>query len=191
MNEKTIILAAGSSSRLGEKKQLLTYGGDTLLNRTIELCQNAHLGEVYVVLGHEATTIGKSIHAGGIHIIINSDWALGMGTSLAKGIQALPDSSTGVFILLTDQIKLSSEILLSLQEEAREYPDSIICCRYQDNYGAPTYIPASHFDALRKLEGATGAKKYIQKHLDEVKFIEFPGGELDIDYPADLDLLKE
>ena len=191
MNAKILILAAGSSSRLGEKKQLLTFKGETLLNRAIALGHSSQIGEIYVVLGSGAKEIAPSIKASSVHIVQHPDWEKGMGSSLAKGVQALPLESTGVFIFLTDQIKLSNEIIHRLKEEATLHPDSIICSRYKDNYGAPSYFPAIHFDALRKLETAGGAKLLIKEHIDEVRFIDFPGGDVDIDYPEDLSLLKE
>lgn len=186
MNAKTLILAAGSSSRLGKKKQLLTYAGETLLNQTIRLCQECLPGDVFVVLGHAAEEIAKTITSDLVHKIHHKAWADGMGTSLAKGIQSLPTNSSGVFIFLTDQIKLSTQVINQLKTEAEHHPESIICCRYGENYGAPTYFPSSHFDALSKSKGAAGAKKYIKNHLEETQFIDFKDGDIDIDYPEDL-----
>jgi len=131
------------------------------------------LGDVYVVLGYDAAEIQATITEPSVRVINHPDWAEGMGTSLAKGIQALPDDATGAFILLTDQIRLSTTLLSSLKSESEQFPQSIICCRYNSNYGAPTYFPSSHFNALRKLEGASGAKKFIKDHIEEVRFIDF------------------
>ncbi len=190
MNAKTLILAAGSSSRLGKKKQLLTYLGETLLNHTIQLCQECIPTDLYIVLGHAAEDIAQTLTSTSVHIIFHPGWADGMGTSLAKGIRSLPPNSTGVYIFLTDQIKLTVPLIKQLKSEAEQNPTSIICCRYGENYGAPTYFPSSHFDALSKSKGSAGAKKYIKEHLSETRFIDFEDGEIDIDYPEDLKHLK-
>lgn len=201
MNAKTLILAAGSSSRLGKKKQLLTLNGDTLLNRAIALCQKCRLGGIYIVLGSSANEIADSIVDQSVTIIKHPSWENGMGTTLAKGIQSLPEDATGVYVLLTDQIRLSTEIIDKMKKEVAAYPESIICCRYGDNFGAPSYFPAAHFYALRKLDTKGGAKQYIKKQLKKheihqpgqevgVRFIDFPEGNIDIDYPEDLTLLE-
>jgi len=195
--EVTITLyERGSSSRLGKKKQLLTFKGTTLLNRVINLSINSHLGDVHVVLGYHADEIQQTITEPSVQVTYNKDWANGMGTSIAKGIQALPDDATGAFILLTDQIKLNSELLHSLKSEAQRFPHFIICCRYSRknnsiNFGTPCYFPSSHFDALRKYEGAAGAKKYIKDHMEEVRFVDFDGGDLDVDVVEDLWRLED
>ena len=46
-----IIIAAGSSSRLGQPKQLLIFEGETLLQRAIRIAEEAGASPVLVVLG--------------------------------------------------------------------------------------------------------------------------------------------
>ena len=46
-----IVLAAGASSRLGQPKQLLVHGGETLIERAIRLANEAGVTPVLAVLG--------------------------------------------------------------------------------------------------------------------------------------------
>ena len=87
-----VILAAGSSSRLGTPKQLLRYRGETLLHRTVRLAIAAGLDPVHVVLGSNASAVGAALEElrGRVTAVVNADWQAGMGSSLACGIASLP-----------------------------------------------------------------------------------------------------
>ncbi len=52
-----IILAAGTSSRMGQAKQLLPLGNSTVLAQTIEHARAAKVDEVVLVLGSSAEPI--------------------------------------------------------------------------------------------------------------------------------------
>src|SRR6188768_4275154 len=56
-----IVLAAGASTRLGEAKQLLTIGGETLVHRTARLGLETGPVECVVVCGTDADKITASL----------------------------------------------------------------------------------------------------------------------------------
>ena len=87
-----VILAAGSSSRLGTPKQLLRYRGETLVHRAVRLAIAAGLDPVHVVLGYNAPAVGEALAElrGQVTTVVNADWQAGMGSSLARGIASLP-----------------------------------------------------------------------------------------------------
>src|ERR687891_659089 len=52
-----VILAAGTSSRLGEPKQLLELSGKPVLQHVLDVASGTEVDEIVVVLGHEADRI--------------------------------------------------------------------------------------------------------------------------------------
>ena len=66
-----IILAAGSSSRFGDIKQLLPWRDKNLINTIIETALLADLDPVIVVLGANADVIQGTIEAPGIQVVVN------------------------------------------------------------------------------------------------------------------------
>src|SRR5262245_63441428 len=52
-----VVLAAGSSSRMGHNKLLLELGGETVVHRAARNAIEAGLDPVVVVLGHEAERV--------------------------------------------------------------------------------------------------------------------------------------
>jgi len=84
-----IILAAGSSSRLGQAKQNLVLKGKTLLQRAIETAVASVCEPVIVVLGANVEIIEPTIKNYDINIIQNPGWSEGMSSSIRAGISAL------------------------------------------------------------------------------------------------------
>src|SRR5262245_37158290 len=84
-----VILAAGSSSRLGKPKQLLQYNGKSLLQHAIEAAIKSRANSVVEVLGANAEQISKEIDRSGINTIINTEWGEGMASSVRTGLNEL------------------------------------------------------------------------------------------------------
>ena len=98
-----LILAAGSSTRMGQPKQLLPWKNSTLLGNTIETAK-ALTKNILVVLGAHAELIEEKLPKD-VNRIINIGWNSGMGSSIALGVQQL-ERALGperILILLVDQ----------------------------------------------------------------------------------------
>lgn len=189
MNDKIMVLAAGNSSRLGKNKQLLTIDGVNLVQRTLNCCKSAAIGSISLVIGFESDKLLSKISTEGINIVHNKKWDEGMGESIGAAARSLPEETTGVYIVLPDQINLTPAILQSIHQKSTQHPDSIIVSRYGEDYGAPSYFPSIFFDALRKCEGRIGAKKLVEENISVVEYVDFENGDVDIDRPEDLHLV--
>src|ERR1700728_3992745 len=80
-----VILAAGSSTRMGDAKQLLPLGDSTVLAQTIANVRDAEVHEIVLVLGSSAETIRRELPASlleGLKVIVNEEYAKGMASSL-------------------------------------------------------------------------------------------------------------
>ena len=84
-----MVLAAGGSSRLGSPKQLVRLGDENLLERAVRVASEAGCGPVVVVLGASAEVIRSQSVLGDACVVVNDDWASGMGGSIAVGVGAL------------------------------------------------------------------------------------------------------
>src|SRR5580698_3225387 len=101
-----IILAAGSSSRLGKPKQNLVFQGQTLLQRTIQNAMASVCESVIVILGANAEVVQSTIQNQPIPVIYNPDWTEGMASSIRLGISELKKmlpNIKSVLLMLCDQ----------------------------------------------------------------------------------------
>jgi molybdenum cofactor cytidylyltransferase len=181
-----IILAAGSSSRLGQPKQLLQCQGQTLLNRTISLSSEVS-NNISVVLGANYPLIASSITNTNCKIIINEFWEIGMSTSIQKGLQNNLDADK-VIITLCDQPYLSANILRRLIDSANQTELPIIASNYGNKIGVPILFKKLIFNDLMSLKGEKGARAILPKYTGFIAEIPFPKGEIDIDTIEDWQL---
>ena len=87
-----IILAAGESSRMGEPKSLLDWGGKPLLQHQIDALTDAGCAPVVVVLGAAAETVQAKVSCHTPCLMVhNPDYRSGRASSLRVGAVALPD----------------------------------------------------------------------------------------------------
>ena len=198
-----VILAAGSSSRLGTPKQLLRYRAETLLHRAVRLALEAGLHPVHVVLGSNASAVGEALAdlRSRVTTVVNNDWQAGMGSSLARGIASLPaatvagpvpdrgaasDPSPGAaLVLVTDQPHVSRALLAAIAAAFRTGGAELVASRYASGaIGVPALFARRHFRELTRVTGDRGARALFTRYRGDLVTVAFPDGDLDIDTPA-------
>lgn len=193
-NTGIILLAAGNSSRMGKAKQLLSYQGKTLLDRTIDTAKEVFdRDQIILVLGADHNKIASKIENKNIQIFINDDWRSGMASSISSGLKAILTQFTDAdhcFISVCDQPYLTSNIftqMLQLQESSKK---EIVVAKYEDTMGVPALFSRKYFITLMALDGEQGAKKIIQQNMEDVETFQFEQGAIDIDTKEDYENLK-
>lgn len=184
-----IILAAGASQRLGQPKQLVEFEGETLLNRTIGLARVAGAFPVVVVLGAHFAEIRATLPLEEIVLAPNDEWQTGMASSIRAGLQALADrdaQADAVLLLTCDQPRLTAAHLGAMLAASSQDAERISASRYKGARGTPAIFPRALFAALSNLEGDKGARSLLMDPSCDLAEFDFPGGEVDIDTPADL-----
>jgi len=187
-----IILAAGSSSRLGQPKQLLSYQHKSLLDNTIEEAKKATDGLVLVILGGNRGQIEENIDHTGIRIIGNPDWEEGISSSIRLGLAIAGEENKDldrVILTVCDQPFITAEIFRGLISKEASSGKGIVASSYGGTLGTPVLFDKRYFSELTLLKGAEGAKKVITKFKDTVAAVAFEKGEIDIDTPEDYNRL--
>ncbi|HEY5253899.1 MAG TPA: nucleotidyltransferase family protein [Acidobacteriaceae bacterium] len=191
-----IVLAAGASTRLGQPKQLLrlpAFGGETLLDRAVDLARASGAAPIFVVLGAHADEIHLECELLDCILVRNEAWTEGMASSLRVGIAAVLEhapAASGAMVLVCDQPGLSEGHLRRLRDAHKEDGDRIVGSRYAGRTGVPAIFPRSLFPALLELQGDQGARALLQQTGAAVHAIDFPGGEFDLDSPEDVERLQ-
>ena len=183
-----IVLAAGSSSRLGAPKQLLSYNDKNLLDHVIEEAKKTADGKVVVILGGNHQQIAGNINSPGIKVIYNPDWEEGMSSSIRTGLAGLKRENKdldGVILAVCDQPFITAELFSALIAEARSTGKSIVASAYGGILGTPVLFTPVHFKDLEKLKGKEGAKILLDQYRENVTSVPFENGEIDIDTPED------
>lgn len=186
-----IILAAGSSSRLGRAKQLLELNGKTLLQKAVDTALKVS-DAVVVVLGARKESIQPTIENFPIKITINENWAEGMSTSIQTGMTMLDENKySSVLIMLSDQPHVDDTVLEKLIENFLSKKPIIVASEYDGKLGVPAIFDVSLFKELKNLKGQKGAKALIMKYQDKTEKVIFEKGKIDIDTEEDWENFKK
>lgn len=188
MKHGAIILAAGSSSRMGSSKQMLAVNGQALLSRTVGTVIAGGISDVVVVLGANESTHRQVLQGYSVNIVVNERWERGMGSSIKAGLNHLgttvPDLQA-VFIFVCDQPLLTPDVISAMTSKFDEAGKLIVASGYSEAAGVPVLFDRSYFDRLLQLPDDQGAKKIILENPDNVVIVPFPGGETDLDTRED------
>jgi molybdenum cofactor cytidylyltransferase len=184
-----IVLAAGASTRLGRPKQLVSLDGETLLRRAARLAIEAGASPVVVVLGNQSAELTAQMQGLPASVAVNREWQTGMASSLKRGMQAAlatnPDQAN-IMVLVCDQPRLDASILKNLLATHAARQPRITASRYNETLGVPAIFSRAIFPELMELVGDQGARRILQRHIEEVAQVDFAGGEIDLDTPEDL-----
>jgi molybdenum cofactor cytidylyltransferase len=186
-----IVLAAGSSSRMGAHKLLLPLGGRALVSYAVEAACASAAHPVIVVLGRAADDMRAALPAGRYRTVVNLDYAAGMAGSLRVGLRALReadgDTITGALIALADQPLAGADLFYALLLAAAKAPESIVAASYSGRRGNPVVFPAALFGELERVEGDEGGRGVIARHPELLRLVEWPDASaaLDVDRPGD------
>ena len=183
-----IILAAGSSSRMGggRHKLLLPLDGRPVLAHVIEATLTSQARPIIIVLGHQADQVRLQIKPYITHpditLIDNADYLQGMSTSMHMGLQKLITSDykkaqssyqvDSALILLGDQPMMTPRVINALITAYRETGKRIVAPLYGGKRGSPVLFDMSLFPELLEVTGDEGGRTVLERHGQEVELVE-------------------
>lgn len=181
-----IILAAGSSTRMGRNKLLLDVGKQPLVRRTVAAALEAGLHPVIVVLGHEAERVRAAISGLGCRTVINREHALGMRVSLQAGVRAVPQDARGAVVILADMPFVTASMIRAVAERFVAGDAPLVVSEYGDVSAPPTVYDRSLFPELLAMTGEGSGKQVLLRHRHEAAVVAWPEQALaDVDRPED------
>jgi molybdenum cofactor cytidylyltransferase len=185
-----IVLAAGSSKRMGaENKLLLSHKSKTIIETTILQILDAPINEVIVVTGFEADKITMTIQYLPVKIIYNINSKKGMTTSIQKGIESA--KGNGYMICLADMLAITAAEYNQLQtffEECLRKDEQCICIpRFNNEKGNPVIFSSSYKEEILKHADMEGCKTIVQTNKQHIHWLDMETDHIlqDLDYPKD------
>jgi molybdenum cofactor cytidylyltransferase len=179
-----LVLAAGTSRRLGRPKQLLPYAGSTLLDRTLTQARSVGFGQLVVTLGGAEAEVREIVDLSGTEVVSNPAPTQGCSSSIAAALPTLRPEIAGLVLMLGDQPGLSPATVHRLVMQRGS--DPIAVCEYDDGVGHPFWFARSLFGELAQLHGDKGVWKLIESGRHGVRRVAISGPvPLDVDTDED------
>ncbi len=182
-----VVLAAGSSMRMGQPKLLVPLAGRPILARTLDALRGTGVHEILVVLGADADRIRREVPMDDVRVILNPNAAKGMSTSIRAGVRGAASSSEAFLIVLGDQPLVASGTVDALLARWNATRARIVVPAYRGVRGNPVLLDRSLSKEIGSITGDVGCREVVQAHLAEVLAVP-------VDDPAvliDLDTLEE
>jgi molybdenum cofactor cytidylyltransferase len=189
-----IILAAGSSVRMGnENKLLLPFKNKSVVETVIENVIAAGIEDVIVVLGYQAEQVKNTLQHLPVRFINNRDYEKGMTTSIQQGISMA--KGNGEMICLADMVKIlpvEYEALKDFFENKYLLNHDCICVpTFKGQKGNPVFFSSRYKDVILQSTFMEGCKEIVQSNKENVFILEMSTDHVlsDIDYKEDYEKL--
>jgi molybdenum cofactor cytidylyltransferase len=167
-----VVLAAGTSSRMGRNKLLLELAGQSVLRRAVLTAVDSGLDPVQVVL--------------------NAEYQEGIHSSLRNGIRAVPGSCGAAVVLLADMPLVDAAMIRALVERYRAAGAPLVVSDYEGVDAPPIVYDRRLFPELGALEGEGCGKRVIKRHSAEAIRVPWPARALtDLDLPGDVERVRD
>lgn len=179
---------------MGRPKQLLPLGDRCLLQHVLDEAVASCLGQVVLVLGHQAAEIQAQIEVPVgrlVQVVVNANYALGQGTSLRLGLESTDPRAAAAAVLLADQPLVTSQLIDTVAAAffagtaavARPVYSGADSSRVP---GHPVVLARRIWPEVEKLRGDEGARTLLAAHPEWL--LEVPvGGEA----PSDVDTWED
>jgi molybdenum cofactor cytidylyltransferase len=176
-----IILAAGESKRMGRAKAFLPFRSGTFLSTLAEAFR-PFCDPVIAVFGFGGEAAAERVPQG-LVAVINSDYRLGMLTSLQTGLRALDlDSIERVFFALVDHPAVAAGTLERLCAAAAP----IAIPRFNGKRGHPVLIARDIAREYLAEPPDAIVRDVIDRHADRIEYVDVDdrGIHDDVDDPT-------
>jgi molybdenum cofactor cytidylyltransferase len=179
-----LVLGAGGSERLGRPKQLLPYGGGTLLGHVVATAGACGFDQTIVAIGGAGDEVRAQVDLTGTDVVVNEDYGEGCSSSIAAALGVVSPRSELLVLMLGDQPGVTAATVRTLLSGRGDAP--LALCAYDDGPGHPIAFARSVFGELADLHGDKGVWRLLDRRGGEVAHVPVAGPvPLDVDTPED------
>ena len=168
-----VILAAGSSSRMGFPKQLAEVRDKPLLQAIIDKV-NIYFDNSSVVLGSENEIISEKIDFKNSNILINENWPEGITSSIRTALFFYQNQKeiNNIIFFLGDQPEVEVEVIDGLNNDDHD-GSKVLVPQYRYKLGFPILIPRIFWTKLELIteDDEIDEEKSVFQDFDLVDFL--------------------
>jgi molybdenum cofactor cytidylyltransferase len=188
-----LILAAGTSSRLGQAKQLLEINGQSLLELAI-LSLLKSTPNVVVLLGAETNKSVEiiqrlQINHSDLSYLVCQSYSSGMGSTLSEGLRFLKTVKP-VLIHLVDLPLVNENHFEPIINQYLHYPEKAIISSFRGQSAPPILIPPHLISLFFDWHGEKGLGQFWKSNPQLCEFVEFDEDFKDVDTNEDFEEVR-
>jgi molybdenum cofactor cytidylyltransferase len=188
-----VVLAGGSSTRMGKNKLLFDLDGEPVVRRTVRQAVAAGLDPVITVLGYEADLVRLELDEldPRCRIVVNPHFERGINSSLKTGIAEIPTSCVAAVVMLADMPLVTAEMIATLVARYRASEAPLVISDYDGVNAPPMLYDRVLFEELRVMEGEGCGRQVVRRHQNSAVVVAWPVSALtDLDVPEDYEVVR-
>lgn len=182
-----LILAAGSSKRMGQPKLPLPWGETTVLGQVIATFKAAGVEDILVITGGAREQVERLVGSSA-RIMFNPGYAEGeMLSSVQAGLAGVQPETEAVLIGLGDQPQVQAGSVRLVVEEYARSRASLIVPSFQMRRGHPWLVARPYWDEILHMDPPESPREFLTRHANDIRYVEVndPGILKDLDTPDD------
>ena len=190
-----VILAAGASSRMGQDKALLQYGGKSFLAGAVQLLQNV-CDFVVVIAGKNIDVLRPVVYQNSAYLVLNPQPELGQFSSLRLGLQAvLNRGRDAACVTLVDRPPAELKTVQRLKEHfLSSSPESTwaVVPQFEGKHGHPVLFGREMIEVFLRAQPTGNAREIEHQHQSRIEYLDVNDARvvLNINTPEDYSSLQ-
>lgn len=188
------MLAAGRSVRMGGANKLLAQlDGVAMITRVVRNLCASSVNPIIAVTGYDQEQIVQALAGEAVSFAHNPHYATGLGSSLRRGLTALPRDMDAVLVCLGDMPQVNAKHIARLVAAFDPAKGHEICVPFfRGQRGNPVLWAMRFVPEMVQLGDDVGARTLLETHASAVRPVQMEdaGVLVDIDTPEDLAVLR-
>jgi molybdenum cofactor cytidylyltransferase len=188
-----LVPAAGKSQRMGQPKLLLPLAGRSVLQRVVDVCREADLETILVVVAPKSPELARQAEDAGAAVLQLGKETPDMRATVLEGLAWLesscrPAAQDSWLLVPADHPMVNSRVVRELlTARAGHANQSIFLPTFNGRRGHPTLIAWHHVSGIRQMPPGTGLNAYLREQPAKTCLVPVDTDEvlLDLDTPDD------
>lgn len=190
-----LLLAAGSSTRMGDNNKLLAdLNGSKMIVQIAKQIKKSKVAVIKVVTGYESDQVQSALKNLISCFVYNPNHKEGLSSSVKIGLNGIADEIDGVIIFLGDMPLIKSRHINSIIEAFNPKEGRSICVPIHGRKrGNPVLWGKQYFTEILSITGDVGARHLLEVYNDQISevTVDTDGVLLDVDTPERLNELRK
>jgi len=173
-----VVLAAGTSSRMGKPKLLLRWKDHTIIEETVDQVLEAGYDSTVVVLGEFWEQVQETLGDRPVKIARNLNYRAGMAGSIKAGVAFVDAQTTAFAVVLGDQPQIEAKTHKLVMANYRKSKKGICVPVYDGVYGHPVIFSMDYRTRIFGLQSDQGGSGIIAANESDVAKLELKTPEI-------------
>ncbi len=193
MNITGVILAAGTSSRMGSgNKLLLPYRNHTVIEEVLKQLSDSAVDDIIVVTGYERARIEALLAdyaTDRIKLVYNHRYRLGRAESIKIAIKHLMGKADAALFMVADKPGVTCNLINRAIDLFREKLPAMVYVETPYGRGHPVIFSKSVFGDLASLQGDCVGNELVARHAHDTVTLKDESMQIDVDTEDDYRIL--